>query len=195
MTKENRILFDPYLFKDRDEYNKFLRYYYKFLNKKKKKNNNKERRKLESKRYRDRHKEKLKIKRKERWNRNKEKYLEHARKRYKNDNQYRLCRILRARINKFISGKSKSTTTKELLGCSLEFFEIYLESKFQTDMTWDNHGQFGWHIDHILPPSRFDLTDPAEQRRLFHYTNLQPLWWKPNIEKGNKIPSEINKNA
>ena len=53
-------------------------------------------------------------------------------------------------------------------------------------MTWNNHGLYGWHIDHIKPVSKFNLLDLEEQRRAFHYTNLQPLWALDNIRKSNK---------
>ena len=55
-------------------------------------------------------------------------------------------------------------------------------------MSWDNHG-FGddkWHIDHIIPCSNFDLTKKEEQKKCFNYKNLQPLWQKDNLSKGNK---------
>ena len=32
-----------------------------------------------------------------------------------------------------------------------------------------------------------NLTDPDQQKKCFHYTNLQPLWAKENLSKGNKI--------
>ena len=53
-------------------------------------------------------------------------------------------------------------------------------------MTWKNHGRFGWHIDHIKPLEKFDLTDPNQQLIAFNYKNCQPLWWKENLEKGKK---------
>lgn len=53
-------------------------------------------------------------------------------------------------------------------------------------MTWENYGVHGWHIDHIRPCKSFDLTDPEQQKECFHYTNLQPLWWWENLEKGGK---------
>jgi len=84
-------------------------------------------------------------------------------------------------------GGAKENKTVELLGCSIEECKSYLESKFIEGMSWDNHGLYGWHIDHIIPCASFDLTDPAQQQKCFHYTNLQPLWAEENLKKGCKI--------
>ena len=81
-------------------------------------------------------------------------------------------------------GKDKSASTIQLLGCNAAELKLHLESKFTVGMTWENHSQFGWHIDHILPCASFALTDPEQQKKCFHYTNLQPLWWVDNIKKG-----------
>lgn len=48
-------------------------------------------------------------------------------------------------------------------------------------------GKHGWHVDHIIPCSSFDLTDIKQQKICFHYTNLQPLWAIDNLKKSNKI--------
>ena len=52
-------------------------------------------------------------------------------------------------------------------------------------MSWDNYGKFGWHIDHIIP--LYSAKDIEELKKLFHYSNLQPLWWEDNLKKGSKI--------
>ena len=79
----------------------------------------------------------------------------------------------------------------DLLGCTLEEYQDYLESKFQQGMTWDNHAVEGWHIDHILPlnESGTTLTEEEKIKRL-HYKNTQPLWAKDNMKKGNKLEED-----
>ncbi len=82
----------------------------------------------------------------------------------------------------------KKNSALEFLGCSIEEFKIYLESKFKSGMFWENHGRYGWHIDHIMPCASFDLTKEEDIKKCFHYTNMQPLWWKENLTKHDKVP-------
>ena len=74
----------------------------------------------------------------------------------------------------------------ELIGCSTSELMIHLESKFKEGMTWENHGE--WHIDHIKAIAKFNLLNDDEQKKCFHWSNLQPLWAEENIVKViNKI--------
>ena len=68
----------------------------------------------------------------------------------------------------------------------MEELWVHLERQFTQGMTKENHGKYGWHVDHIKPCSSFDLSDIEQQKLCFHYTNLQPLWAKDNIKKSNK---------
>lgn len=86
-----------------------------------------------------------------------------------------------------VSGRVKSLHTEELIGCSMEYLRQHLEGQFTEGMAWDNYGKSGWHVDHIIPLSYFDLMDPEQQKRAWHYTNLQPLWAVDNLKKNNKI--------
>jgi len=101
--------------------------------------------------------------------------------------EHKLVRNMRRRIRNALHGESKSDSTIGFLGCTLEELKIHLESQFSDGMTWDNHSLHGWHIDHIIPCSVFDMTDPVEQKQCFHFTNLQPLWATDNLRKYNKI--------
>lgn len=107
-------------------------------------------------------------------------------KRYYNDPKYRLIANLRGRLHGAFraQGVRKTRCTMELCGCSLEKLKQHLESQFTDGMSWDNKGE--WHIDHVKPCAAFDLSDVEEQKKCFHYTNLQPLWAIDNIKKGAK---------
>jgi hypothetical protein len=92
-----------------------------------------------------------------------------------------LSRRIRSALTKFKMRKNISTL--QLTGVkNIQFLMDYLAKQFKPGMTWDNYGK--WHIDHIKACTKFDLTDPEEQRACFNYTNLQPLWAVDNIKKG-----------
>jgi len=122
--------------------------------------------------------------------------------RLKNDVNFRLAYNMRHRIIYAIKNcnSKKTTKTAKLLGCSSEELKSYLESKFLPTMTWENYGKT-WHVDHIIPCSKFDLTKEEEQEKCFNYTNLQPLFaittvinnikYIGNINKGNRIIKTI----
>ena len=112
------------------------------------------------------------------WNRkNAKKIYEQRRKRpYE-----QLASVIRARIYDVLKNGYKSDRTEKLLGITIKELKIYLENKFKDGMTWENYGFYSWHIDHILPLSSFDLSNPEQQKKAFHYTNLQPLWAKENL--------------
>jgi hypothetical protein len=95
--------------------------------------------------------------------------------------------IISSRIKTALKNNSKSLHTMELIGCSIKELKEHLEKQFKPGMTWNNHGLYCWHIDHIIPCCNFDLTKIEEQKKCFHYTNLQPLWAKENLTKNKKI--------
>ena len=122
------------------------------------------------------------------WNKiNRKKLNLYLKERRHNKINERLAVNLRRRIYVAIKGICKSKHTIELLGCTINEFKIYLESKFENNMDWNNYGYYGWHIDHIKPCAIFDLTDNLQQEKCFHYTNMQPLWKKDNFQKGKNI--------
>jgi len=108
-----------------------------------------------------------------------------------NDTAFRIKKYLRRDINTALKKQKIAKTHKflNIIGCTVDELIKHIESRFTEGMTWENHGQFGWHIDHIIPCASFDLTNEEEQCKCFHYTNLQPLWWIDNLKKGAKILS------
>ena len=99
--------------------------------------------------------------------------------------QTRLKCTLRSRVYSAVKMQNavKAAKTAELTGIHIQGLMKHLESQFSSGMDWGNMGQ--WHIDHIRPCASFDLTDEAQQRECFHYTNLQPLWAEDNFSKSD----------
>jgi hypothetical protein len=154
---------------------------------KKYKLDNKEIIKQKNKEYREKNKEKIKKYREE----NREilsKYsTEYFYKRKQVDSLFKLkCSIKTNICGAFKRGTNqfkKTARTEEILGCTIEEFIKYIESKFTEGMTIDNHGE--WHLDHINPLAL--ATTEEEVVCLNHYTNFQPLWAIDNLIKGSKI--------
>jgi len=109
--------------------------------------------------------------------------------REKIDLDFKLANYLRSRLNKALHNNQKAGSAVDDLDCTIEELKKYLESKFEPGMTWDNWSVHGWHIDHIKPLSKFDLTDPEQFKIACRYTNLQPLWAKDNLVKSNDAPN------
>lgn len=79
--------------------------------------------------------------------------------------------------------KEKIGHTIDLLGYSPSDLKIHIENLFKDGMSWENWGE--WHIDHIIPISKFDSNTPINI--VNDLNNLQPLWAFENLSKSNKI--------
>lgn len=108
-------------------------------------------------------------------------------KRYKSDLNFKIKAILRSRLRKAMKNDWKCGSSVEMLGCTISEFKVYIEKLWQKGMSWDNWSKSGWHIDHIVPLDKFDLSDLTELQKACHYTNMQPLWSKENCIKSNKV--------
>lgn len=113
------------------------------------------------------------------------------RQRYKKDLAFTLLRVLRLRLHLVVNGRGSKGRAVELLGCSIETFRGHIESQFQAGMSWANYGLHGWHIDHIMPCAVFDLRDPEQVARCFHYTNMRPVWAHDNLRKSSRVEGEL----
>lgn len=109
--------------------------------------------------------------------------------RRKMDPMFKMKHYLRNRINLIFKRykTTKQTTSERLLGVSFLIVKQHLEKQFTKGMTWENHGNKGWHIDHVIPLA--SAKTEMELIELCHYTNLQPLWAVDNLRKMTKIPS------
>lgn len=102
------------------------------------------------------------------------------------DPGFKLASYYRRRVSKALKVNTKCCHTLGLLGCSIPDLKEHLERGFKPGMSWENYGE--WHVDHIKPCARFDLSDHTQQRACFHFSNLQPLWGIDNLKKSDAYP-------
>ena len=107
--------------------------------------------------------------------------------RLKNDPQFKLHSRLNTRISDSLQrqGVVKAAKTAELIDAPVADFKAYLSANWEDEMSWDNYGKRGWHVDHIRPCASFDLTIEEQQRVCFNWRNLRPMWGTENISKSD----------
>jgi len=92
-------------------------------------------------------------------------------------------------LKKKNNGKIKNSRKWEVLaGYTINELCNHLEKQFTPEMSWDNWGDY-WHIDHILPISKFNFEKPEDDdfKKCWSLKNLQPLRADINIRKQDKI--------
>ena len=163
-----------------------------------------EKNKANTKAYRERHPERAKESSKKYKCNNREKIKQNAldyqprkaelhKLKKETDPVYKLKCLIRSNILKSFTriNMKKTNKTLEILGCTYEEFRNYIESKFESWMTWDNYGKYngdfsyGWDLDHIIPIA--SAITGEDVIGLNHYTNFQPLCShiNRNIKKDN----------
>jgi len=55
-----------------------------------------------------------------------------------------------------------------------------------SEFTLENYGQV-WHIDHIIPLSKFNFNNEEDKFMAFNWRNTMPLLAKENLTKNNKV--------
>ena len=111
-------------------------------------------------------------------------------RKYRKNPKTRASKNVRQRLKSFFKGAKDHHFSKGI-GCTKKELTEHLQSQFVEGMSWGNYGSGengdhvgSWHIDHIIPISKFKGEFPN------HYTNLQPMWGIDNMKKGNKIECE-----
>lgn len=106
--------------------------------------------------------------------------------------QYRHSQNMRRYLREILEvhGPVTGLLFKKSIGCTSNHLVAHLESLFKPGMSWENRGRHGWHVDHKIPCSKFDLTKPEQKLACSHWTNLQPLWAYENMAKNwtDKLP-------
>lgn len=102
--------------------------------------------------------------------------------RIKNRLSNRLRELLQRR------GLQKTSSITKYIGFSPKEMLAHVEKQLDgTDMNWSNYGVFGWHLDHIIPCSYFDMTNEEHLVVCFNWRNIRPLWGKDNQERQDNV--------
>ena len=101
--------------------------------------------------------------------------------------KYYLIDLIRSQVRRCfnLSTLNKINHSIEYLGCDVDTLKKHIQDKMTVEMTVDNI-----HYDHIKPVSCFDLDDEEEFLKCCHFTNLQPLLAKDNLELNNTWTAE-----
>ena len=123
---------------------------------------------------------------------NKAKRNARERKRRKTYEGYRIEVNLRNRLAKAMKGKKKSASTIKLVGLESG---IAIHDYLNMKSPWfKERGVPSEELvtDHMIPCSKYDLTNPDHQKACFHYINLQFLTMPDNNKKKDKVPEGFN---
>ena len=105
-------------------------------------------------------------------------YLKNRRKM---DLYFKLICNTRQRIHRAPKGKSKSSSTRHILGMDIDLYRKWIEFQFTPEMNWENI-----EIDHVKPICMFDVTKDEELKEAFNWKNTQPLLKQDHQQKGVK---------
>jgi hypothetical protein len=96
----------------------------------------------------------------------------------------KFIRNVRSRIYIALN-QTKENHTNEYLGISnIEYIKWICH--YNDKYTLENRGK-EWHIDHVIPLSKFNLENKSEQLIAFNWRNTMPLSPKENLSKNCKI--------
>lgn len=102
-------------------------------------------------------------------------------------------RYIRTRIYNCLRYKTREKHSIEYLGCSSNDYFKWIFN-YNSEYNLENHGQI-WHIDHVIPLSKFDLNNQEEQIIAFNWRNTMPLSSSDNLSKNNKIiPEQVDEH-
>jgi len=124
---------------------------------------------------------------------NRKHYSDYMRNRYQNNGGHRLAQLNRQRVrsdlenNKRKKGREltspKASSTLSLLGAPISVVNLWLD--FTGNYTTRSSLM---HNDNFIPCTKFDLSDPEQQKECFNWMNLRLIAASANLGKNAKLP-------
>lgn len=116
-------------------------------------------------------------------------------RRRQTDVEFRFGLKIRRIIRKSLKNFKKLDKTWNMIGCTSQFFRDSLQQTAIKNgyigFDINNFNGKEYHIDHIIPISAFNMKCSYHQKLCNHWSNLQILSAKENLEKGNKLPKDF----
>ena len=138
--------------------------------------------KLMKKEYQTINKDKINLYNKNYFQHNKNKINQSRKNRRKTDVNFRLICNTRRRIHHALNGKSKSSSTRDILVIDIDVYRKWIEFQMTPEMNWSNN-----KIDHVKAISLFDVSKDEELREAFSWKNTQPLLKHDHQKKGTEF--------
>lgn len=107
----------------------------------------------------------------------------------KNRPDFVINQRMRTSIKKALRGRKAGRRWEMLVGYTCADLIEHLMKQMPAGYTLEDLGSGRIHIDHIVPKSSFDVTDPAELRACWSLANLRPVPAVVNLRKGAKRES------
>ena len=107
---------------------------------------------------------------------------EYIKNRMKTDVNFRLIHNTRLRIHHALNGKTKSSSTRDVLGIDIETYKKWIEWQFTPEMNWTKI-----ELDHIKPICLFDVSKDEKLKEAFSWKYTQPLLKQDDRQKGIKF--------
>ena len=124
---------------------------------------------------------------------NRKKRNDRQRKKRRNNPKIKLNSNISRAINASLKKGKECRSKWDVLPFTLEELMKHLEKQFTEKMSWSNYGKEGWNLDHKRPVASFNFETPENPdfKLCWSLDNLQPLWWKDNIKKSDKIDTPV----
>ena len=112
---------------------------------------------------------------------------ERIRERKQTDETFLIRTRLGGRLSEFLRlvNSTKARGTMELIGCDRESVVLHLESQLHAKETLRS-----MQTDHIFAMGLYTPMTEMMQKRVMHWSNLQPLTTHENVNKGKKLPTK-----
>ena len=107
---------------------------------------------------------------------------EYVKNRIKTDVNFRIIRNTRRRIHQALQGKTKSSSTRDILGIDIDLHRKWIEYQITPEINWSNID-----IDHVKTSCMFDVTKGEELREAFNWKKTQPSLKQDHLQEGVKF--------